>query len=158
MSVNGIIDEIAIIIGEVSDISSDNIHKYIRHVYTPKKFLELFKQTSTNRINAWQITRKASSETRESWNNNNMQHLRTHNILIMGWYSVRDSENSSAEFQDLIEDVCAEIRQKPTLNQIAFECNPPQLLDISFDVEGKVLVHRCVIALKATEYINFSVS
>lgn len=158
MAINEIIGQIATIIGEVSGISSDNVHEYIRYVYTPKKFLDLFKQFETNKINAWQITRKSSLEQRESLSNNSGQDLQIHNILIIGWYSVKDLDNSSAEFQNLIEGVCAGLREKPTLNGYAFMSDPPQVIDVTFDTEGKILVHRCVISLKVTEYIDFQVS
>ena len=158
MSVELIIEKLATIIEGVSGIDSDNVHRYIRFSFTPQSMLDMFRNKSTHIINTWQLTRKSTEEIRDAWNGPNLDDLVTHTIIITGSYGVKDSDQTAITFQTLIETVCAAIRSKPDLDDTVQECDPPQVLDVSYEFVGKALTHNCILSIKVREYINFNVT
>lgn len=121
------------------------VHDYERWAKTWEDYLSLFK--SNGLIKGWTITRTATPEVTSTTTTN----TRTHTFLIRGYYSLDDSAATETTFQDLIEEIAAAFRVKPTLNGQAFDCGPLQVDIVGSVMFGSVLCHFCQLRLLVQE-------
>ena len=113
-------------------------------------YLTLFKEGSL--IKGWEITRIGAPEVEDSPSAN----LRTHQIVIRGFYSLNNASASEKTFQDLIEAICTAFRAKaPDLEGTAFMLAAPSVSVIENRMFGEVLCHFCEIRLDVTEHIQW---
>lgn len=149
MGLSNIRAEIKTILGSVSGIGK--VHDFERWTIDWKKFLEFFK-TEDNKINGWTITRSTSREENQAMGTN----IRTHQIVITGYYGLKDSIESEKTFQDLIESVCDALRSNNDLNGSCLRSEPPQITRVYPRPFGGVLVHVCNILLSVDEYLQYN--
>ena len=128
------------------------IHDFERWTTDWKKFLSYFKD-SDNKINGWVITRAESQEHRHATNAVNFS---THRFIIMGYYGLKDSQESEKAFQDLIEGVRSVLRTHDNLNGSCLTSDPPQVKVLSPHLFGGILTHQCEIQLRVKEYIQYT--
>ncbi|MBI5789300.1 MAG: hypothetical protein HZA78_10640 [Candidatus Schekmanbacteria bacterium] len=147
MSLNNIRTEIKALLETVPGIGK--VHDFERWTIDWQKFLEFFK-TADNKINGWTITRSVSTENNQSVGTN----IRTHQILIKGYYGLKDAVESEKAFQNLIEAVCDVLRSHNDLNASCLKSGPPQVSKVYPRPFGGVLVHVCNIQLAVQERIQ----
>ncbi len=127
------------------------VHDFERWTTDWKKFLEYFK-TEDNKINGWTISRSTTEEEAQSMAVN----IRTHQIIIKGYYGLKDSVESEKTFQALIESICDVLRSNHDLNGSCLTSDPPQVTKVYPRPFGGVLVHVCNIALSVDERLQYS--
>ncbi len=127
------------------------VHDFERWTVEWKKFLEFFK-TGDNKINGWTVTRSVSREENQAMGIN----IRTHQILIKGYYGLKDSVESEKTFQTLVESVCDVLRSNNELNGSCLRSEPPQVTKVHPRPFGGVLVHVCNILLSVDEYLQYN--
>ena len=117
-------------------------------VYRPDDFTSKFKGTST--INAWWITREGVRERQEG---DGFRFARTHDVLIHGWYALKESTPTEDTFNDLVELVVAELRGPVTVWATQPESQSIGLrASINKDQLGKVLCEHCTIRFPVDEF------
>jgi hypothetical protein len=127
------------------------VHDYQRWTKDWKKFLELFKD-GDNKLNGWIITLGDTNEALYVATGVNMA---THELLIKGYYGLKDEAESEKVFIDLIEKIRTALRSNHNLNGSCLTSDPPATLEVTHDKLGGVLVHKGVISLKVKEYIRY---
>ncbi len=128
------------------------VHDYDRWASTWEKFLDLFKDEATGKINGWTITRDKTPATTASTTHDS----RVHHFRIRGYYGLKDEDASEIVFQQLIEDICASFRSKYKLNDTAENTEPVQVEAVDLRIFGNVLCHYCELLLMAEEYEDWS--
>lgn len=128
------------------------VHDFERWTNDWKTFLSLFK-TEENKINGWTISR---SFTKEKVHAATAVNIRTHRIIIKGYYGLKDSIESEKTFQSLIESVCDVLRKNNDLNSSCWGSDPPQVTKVYPRPFGGILVHACNIVLSVDEYLRYS--
>ena len=149
MSLTDIREQIAAILGAVDGV--EIVHQYQRWAPTWEKFLGLF-QDSDGRINGWCITRVKTPEPHSTTSHD----ARTYHFKIRGYYGLKDSEATELTFQDTIENICNEFRDKYQLNNTASDNSPIQVDTVDQRMFGNVLCHFCELSLTAGEYKAWS--
>lgn len=158
MALSNIRAAIKTLIGSVTGIDLANVFDYYRSVHKPSMFKSLFK-SSDNKINTWWITRGSTEEVIGSTITNGGVNYRHYRILIYGFYGAKDADASEKTFQDLIEAVCAKLRENHTLSGTALTSNPPQVDRVGHQMlGGTYMVHECVISVVAREQIIYTTS
>jgi hypothetical protein len=155
MALNLIKAQLVILLDEVTGV--ENIHDRMKSIHTIKGVWDYLRGANNN-VNSWMITRGTTGESLDSNKGSGVVNIRIHKILIKGFYSVSDSDNSEGTFQDLIEAVCAKLRENHTLNGTAFTSNPPQVDEVKYQQRSNQLLHMCTISLMVQEYIIYSTS
>jgi hypothetical protein len=150
MSLADIRTQLKAIIESVDGIGK--VHDYDRWTTDWNRFLSFFK-TEDNKINGWIITRSWAKEKVHAATSVN---IRTHRIIIKGYYGLKDSAGSEKAFQDLIESVCDALRKNNDLNGSCLSADPPQVAKIYHRPFGGILVHACNIVLSVDEYLQYS--
>ena len=154
MALSTIRTQLQTLIGSVAGIEVANVHKFVRALHHFETFKSRFK-SSGNKINAWIITRISTEERQHSLSN---QNLRIHTMIISGYYGLKDADATEETFQDLVELVCAKLRENHTLNSNVLTCDPPQVEEVAHEFLGKYLLHSCSISLNVHEYITYTTS
>jgi len=147
MSLSLIRTEIKTILSGVTGVGS-KIHDYVRYAKTWEEYLSFFK--SNGLIKGWEITRDSTPEIKFTLNSN----LRTHTMMIHGYYSVDDSAATEKTFQDIIEAIAAVFKANPTLNGKAFSSDPLQVDSVGLAMFGSVLCHVCELRLLVQEEVQ----
>lgn len=117
---------------------------------------------AAGRLNVWMIHREASTLSDEDANQNLVEQKDT--ILIEGFYAVKDSDDSQAAFDALLDAVLVQInsdRRPPPagtkLNATVRSANPPFLRKQDFAAYGQnqVLCHHAEIVMQViTRYLQ----
>jgi len=128
------------------------VHDYERLTRDWNTFLSFFRD-SNGRINGWTIGRLFA---REKFRGASPVNIRTHQIVIRGYYGLKDSLETDKTFQSLIESICAVLRSNSDLNGSCFRSDPPQVTKIYPRTFGGVLVHYTEIVLSVEEYVAYS--
>lgn len=150
MSLSIIRTEIKGIMDGVTDIGV--VHDYERLATDWIKFLSFYKPAGKNYIRGWSITRQKSPEKGNGEDDTAAhQYRRMHNMVIRGYYGLKDSDASEKVFQDLVETVCDTFRGKPTLNGKADDSSPPQVDIFETRMFGTVLCHYVEIRIVVEE-------
>ena len=147
MSLNAVRSEIKTILSGVDGVGT-KVHDYVRWAKTWEEYLSLFK--SNELIKGWEITRRSTPETQFTLNSN----LRTHTMVLRGYYSVDDSAATEKTFQDIIEAIAAAFKANPTLNGQAFSSDPLQVDSVGLAMFGSVLCHVCELILTVQEEVQ----
>lgn len=98
---------------------------------------------------AWFISRKSSFEVYFSTS----QNLRTHTIIISGYFAINESINTPDLFENIIEDICSHFRAI-TPSADCFNLTPITVLNITEKNLANVLCHYVELELKYTERVN----
>ncbi|GAJ02770.1 unnamed protein product [marine sediment metagenome] len=147
MSLSLIRTEIKTILSGVTGVGT-KVHDYQRWAKTWEDYLSFFK--SNGLIKGWEITRRSTPETQFTLNSN----LRTHTMVVRGYYSVDDSAATEKVFQDIIEAIAAAFKANPTLNGQAFSSDPLQVDSVGLAMFGSVLCHICELRLLVQEEVQ----
>lgn len=134
------------------------VHQYQRWAKSWEKFLDLFSvkdDAGVGRINGWMITRAA---TPEKWLTN-VNYLRVYELVMYGFYGLKDAAASELVFQNLIEEACASFRENDTLNGTCETIAPEfgalagragvQVEIVEPRMFGNTLCHYCKLRLGA---------
>lgn len=135
------------------------VYAYQRWANDWQALLKLFKTTS-DKINAWMITREKTSQIRMTMGEKERAHI----FLMRGLYGLNDSDGTELIFQDLIEDIVTAFDAAETLNDTARTTNPdwgPMADSVGLQVDiveqrvfGSVLCHYAECRLCAIEVIE----
>jgi len=161
MSLADIREQIRVILAGVSGIGVG--HDYDRWAVDWGKFLNLFREESTGKINGYMISRKKRITRAVGLNNDN---FRTHHIVLRFIMGLKDEDASEIVFQKLIDDVCDALEAKDTLNGTCFTISDvgtgdtpdgiagPQADVIDNRIFGSVLCHYAEINIYPQEDIS----
>jgi len=144
VTLKAIREEIKSILLTVPDVGK--VYDYIPYTADWQRFIANFKHNG--RINGWTITRRETSESVTSVTGVNS---RTHFMMLQGYRSLDESIQSEKIYQDLVDSVCAALRDKYNLNGKALKVDPPQVLVVEHKMFGSVLCHYAEIQLNVTE-------
>jgi len=144
-----IIDKIKLMLEEIPNIGK--VHPAERWTVKWEEFLDFFRPAGENIIKGWLIT---STATAEDYFEAPRTNLRTHSIMVQGFYSHVDSAESWRDFIALQEEVCNKLRKDPTLKGSALDSQPPQVSRTTAMLAG-VLVHRCEITFETKEKVQY---
>lgn len=148
MSLRNAIARVTERLAAVPDIK--NVYSYRREARDIQKFMQLFKDPAAKNIHAWMVTREATATVDEE----SQAYSRTHTIVMLGYLSVNDAENSEGTFQDLIEDACAAF---DPLKARQYDGEFNWSTGVSVDgpttlMYGAVLCHAAKLTTKIREY------
>lgn len=103
-----------------------------------------------DKINGWQITRRATAESRLPG-----EATRTYTFLIRGYYSFEDNDvdGSASEviIQNLVEAICDAFRSNPSLNLSCENSGPMQVDAVEPLLFSGYLVHHIQFSLAVLE-------
>jgi len=137
-------------------------HDYDRWAVEWGKFLNLFKDTSTGKINGYLITRKSRKTFELALDN---EKIRTHLIVIRLIMGINDADATEITFQQLVDDVCEELEDHDDLNGACLTISDigegesqsgsagPQAEVIENRIFGNVLCHYAEIHIYAQEQV-----
>ena len=148
---------------QIASILEDNvsgigeIHEFERYSREWSDYKDKFKPNDQHRINFVQILRpsfsrevNASSGNTTATNSHGVERV-THNFLLKGAYSLRDADESEKDCQDLIESICQQFRNRPTLGGYAEVVQNPIIGRIYNGMFGNVLCHIYEIEVSIRE-------
>lgn len=147
MSLSAIIGAVSTLLGGVSGIGQ--VYTYQRMGVDPDRAPSVF-QTGGS-LNAWTITDDSMTEVRDT----NSENLRTHGLVIRGYFAHNDAGASDQVFRELVQAICDTFRAKYTLNGTCEEASPMQVDTrefITFNA-GAIFAHHCRLRLTARERV-----
>lgn len=128
----------------------------VEKVYDFKRFCadwvtykELFIKDS--KVNTWEIERKSFSRTGRGGSGDVEDTV--HDFIIRGFYSFYDVLATEKTFQDLVETICADFIDDPTLGGKAKIVHVPITGTFTTAMLGSVLCHVCEIAISIEDRI-----
>ncbi len=157
MALSDIRSELKTLVGSVSGIDLANVFDYYRAIHRYSTFKSLF-TSDAGKINTWWITRGSVEEIIGSTISNGGINYRHHKMMIYGFYGLKDNDGTEKTFQDLIEDVCAVLRENHTLSDNVLTSNPPQVERIGHQMLSKFMLHECIISVIVREQIEYTTS
>lgn len=106
-------------------------HRWNRQHSKTKSYQDIFKD-SDNKLHAWIISKEGHEDIQ---NEDDEKVVRTHKIMIYGFYGFNEENESEHEFNTLVENVAFDLRNGDrTLNNTCYAC---MLLGADMkDVEG----------------------
>lgn len=127
------------------------VHGYERWAVSEQRFRELFLDGARNRICGWTITREATPEAYYTSGQSERQHVH----VLRGVRSLDDGAQSETEFQDLLEAICAALRNDPTLAGTAEgDSGPPQVRIVEPRLFHGTLCHYAEITFVGREIME----
>lgn len=141
-----VIEQVRVILAGVPHIGQ--VHPYIRFVTTEAGVNDKFKDPEADRIKFWSITRSSTSSTDANVHANRD----VHTLVVRGWMSLNDANNSEAEFQSLVELVRQTFKQNRKLNGAAYYSAPMQAGTVMSGAIAGFVVHYCELALSVEIY------
>lgn len=133
-------------------LSVGAVYDYERWTADWSKFLTLFKDSVSGKINGWTITREKSAEIFIVGSGSE----RRHTFVIRGYMGLQDSIGSEKTFQDLIEAICDIFRPYTTLNGKVDQVEAPLQVDlVEPRMVGGTLCHYCELRQVAQETLTF---
>ena len=128
----------------------------VEKVYDFKRFCnawatykDLFIKDS--KVNTWEIERKSFSRTGRGGSGNVED--TTHEFIIRGFYSFYDILATEKTFQDLVETICADFIDDPTLGGKAKIVHVPITGEFTTSFLGQVLCHVVTINVSIEDRI-----
>lgn len=152
MSLSTVRAELKTILESITSVGT--VHDYKRYTHDWASYKTLFVENS--KVNTWEIVRDNVDAWVEASNSVNR---RRHYFTIRGFYAINDENASEKTFQNIVEDIIDELRDKPTLNdkaeKISFDKDDPLTAVFSTDFLGAVLCHIVEIKINILEYTTF---
>ena len=125
------------------------VHDYQRWSVESGDDATLF--VSSGRYNVCYITRDESLEDFEASD----QHYRRHQVRLIMFYSVDDSDATEKTFSDLMEAICDDLRADATLTTSAESSAPPQVVNDGHTRFRGALCHYGEITVEIREDATF---
>lgn len=127
----------------------ENVYDYKRFSSDWATYKDLFVKDS--RVNTWEIERKSFSRMARGGSGDVEDTI--HNFIIRGFYSVYDVLASEKTFQDLVETICADFIDDPTLGGKAKMVHIPITGEFTTAMLGNVLCHVVMININIEDRI-----
>jgi hypothetical protein len=127
----------------------ENVYDFRRFCNDWATYKDLF--VKDNKVNTWEIERKAFSRTGRG-GSGDIEDI-THEFIIRGFYSFYDAYATEKTFQDLVETICADFINDPTLGGKAKMVHVPITGEFTTAFLGQVLCHVATINLIVEERI-----
>jgi len=127
----------------------ENVYDYKRFCSDWATYKDLFVKDS--KVNTWEIERKSFSRTGRG-GSGAIEDI-THDFIIRGFYSFFDAYTSEKTFQNLVETICADFINDPTLGGKAQMVEMPITGTFSTGKLGEVLTHIVEISLSVKDRI-----
>jgi len=127
----------------------ENVYDYKRFCSDWATYKELFVKDS--KVNTWEIERKSFSRTGRGGSGDVEDTV--HEFIIRGFYSFYDALATEKTFQDLVETICADFIDDPTLGGKAIMVHVPITGTFNIGKLGEVVVHTVEIAISITDRI-----
>jgi hypothetical protein len=143
--------EIKTIMNSVDDVY--NIYSERSYIKEANSFLNLFQAENIlgdKFITAWFIKRISTSEKDFSTKEN----MREHSILISGYLSIDENNNSSKTFETTIENICLAFRENNNLNGKCLKTLPIQVEKIEEKYLGSIYCHYAELKITCTELVS----
>ena len=146
-TLDSVIQAIQTIMLAIPDIGQ--VHSYIRFVTTEAGVIDKFQDPdNAGKIKAWTITRASTaSDDRTTGGNRDI-----HSIVIRGWASLVDANDSERDFQNLVELVRQTFKTNRKLNGTAYFSRPMQATTVMSGAIGGFVVHYCELLLAVEIY------
>lgn len=125
----------------------ENVYDYKRFSRDWATYKELFIKDS--KVNTWEIEHP-HEERKVNAGDHGVEHVR-HSFIIRGFYSLEDSLETDKTFQDLVETVCEDFRDDPTLGAVAEIVHMPITVDYTIGRLGDVVCHIAEIHIDITQ-------
>lgn len=128
-----------------------NVYDYMRTSADVARREELFLDTAGDRIHTWMITRRAAPS--EAFTDMDIE--RTHELVLHGFYEVRDAEESEKTFQILVNTVMDSFNAARTVVEDTAHINNAAVLEsFANEMFAGVLCHHAQIVLSVHEDVN----
>lgn len=127
----------------------EKVYDYKRFCSDWATYKDLFIKDS--RVNTWEIERKSFS--RMARGGSGDVEDTTHEFVIRGFYSFYDALATEKTFQDLVETICADFINDPTLSGKAKIVHVPITGTFNIGKLGDVLCHVCEISVTIEDRI-----
>jgi hypothetical protein len=127
----------------------ENVYDYKRFCSDWVTYKDLFVKDS--KVNTWEIERKSFSRTGRG-GSGDIEDV-THEFIIRGFYSFYDTLESEKTFQNLVETICANFINDPTLGGKAQMVQMPITGEFSTGKLGEVLCHIVEINITIVDRI-----
>jgi len=115
----------------------ENVYDYKRYSSDLSTYKDLFIKDS--KVNTWDIERKKFALVARGGSGSVEDN--THEFIIRGFYSVYEALTSEKTFQDLVETICSNFVNDPTLSGTAKIVHIPITGEFSTVMFGNVLCH-----------------
>jgi hypothetical protein len=119
----------------------ENVYDYKRYSADLATYKDLF--INDSRVNTWDVERKTFSKI--SHGGHGDVEDSSDDFVIRGFYSVYEKLTSEKTFQDLVETICADFLNDPTLGGTATLLRIPITGEFSTVMLGNVLCHQVQI-------------
>lgn len=135
-------------------LSVGAVHTYERWAAEWKKFLDLFKDPTTGKINGWTITREKMSQAFIPGPGVE----RRHTFVIRGYFGLKDADGTEETFDALVEAIVDIFLPYTTLNGKVEQVEAPLQVDIANEPRmfGGVLCHYCELRQVVPETKEFT--
>lgn len=107
-------------------------------------FEALFCDTTTGKLNGWEIEHESGSS---AWGSTNHSWEREDTIVIQGYYGVDDANDSEAAFSVLVEGVIEALHRDRTIGGTVHNHRMPQVRQYGAAMFGGRLCHYAEIAI-----------
>jgi hypothetical protein len=143
--------EIKTIMNSVDDVY--NVYTERNYIKEPNSFLNLFQAENIlgdKFITAWFIRRISTMEKDFSTREN----LREHTLILSGYLGIDENNNSSRNFETIIENICLAFREKDNLNNKCIKSTPVQVEKIEEKYLGSIFCHYAELKIICSELIT----
>lgn len=142
-----VVDVLPTILSLVQSATTGTVNSYPRHSNTISTHNTLF-VAADNKFRGWIIDRASAPSTGAPGN----QVFRTHNVVLTGYWGLKDSIESSNDFQEEIDTMLATFDALVTLGDTDLDqLGTPQLVTKNEEMFGGILCHKCEIVIAITE-------
>jgi len=143
--------EIKAVLEVITDLK--NIYKRDRWTVDPQQFRNLFTEPisgKNRRVHTWMIGREGFRETKDY----QVRFIRTHSIIIRGFFAFNEEKDSWTAFQSLIDKISAGLRNNQTIWNACSEGveEAVQARLIGYEFFGEVFCHYCELVLEVEEH------
>jgi hypothetical protein len=115
----------------------ENVYDYHRYCNDWVTYKELFVKDS--KVNTWEIVRDTFTKTSHGGNGNVVD--TENSFIIRGFYSVYDVLETEKTFQNLVETICEDFMDDPTLGGTAEQLHYPITGQFTIGKLGDVMTH-----------------
>ena len=127
----------------------ENVYDFRRFCSDWATYKDLFVKDS--KVNTWEIERKSFSRTARGGSGDVEDTI--HNFIIRGFYSFYDALATEKTFQDLVETICADFINDPTLGGKAKIVHVPITGTFTIGKLGEVITHVVEISIDISDRI-----
>ena len=130
---------------EIADIGK--VYDYERWTADWQAFINLFKDSVSERILGWEIGRKGAPAEYDD----NAEEMTSHQFFIRGYMGLKDADGTEKLFNAKIELIRAKFRFNFTLDGLCEMAGPVSADIIELRMFGNVLCHYCELSLPVQE-------